>query len=43
MRPVATKWETSRKISFESYKEIYDVQTLSFSIDFWNVEWAISP
>ena len=68
MRPVPTKWETSRKSSFESYKQILDVQTLSFkmiytriaalfrvqnplfpweiplfSIDFWNVQWAISP
>ena len=32
MRPVPTKWETSRKISFESYKQIHDVQTLSFKM-----------
>ena len=70
MRPVPTKWETSRKISFLSYNQIHVAQTLSFkmiyylvmvadffgvqklffpceiplfSIDFWNVQWAISP
>ena len=32
MRPVPTKWETSRKISFESYQQIHDVQTLSFKM-----------
>ena len=32
MRPVPTKWETSRKILFESYKQIRDVQTLSFKM-----------
>ena len=32
MRPVPTKWETSRKISFESYKQILNVQTLSFKM-----------
>ena len=70
LRPVPTKWETSRKISFLSYNQIHVAQTLSFkmiyylvmvadflgvqklffpceiplfSIDFWNVQWAISP
>ena len=69
MRPVLTKWATSRKISFPSYNQIHIVQTLSFKmiyhmswllpylgsktffpweiplflIDFWNVQWAISP
>ena len=32
MRPVPTKWETSRKISFESYKQIHNVQTQSFKM-----------
>ena len=32
MRPVPTKWETSCKISFESYKQIHDVQPLSFQM-----------
>ena len=32
MRPVPTKWETSRKISYESYKQILNVQTLSFKM-----------
>ena len=68
MRPVPTKWETNRKISFPSYNQIHVAQTLSFrmichgcclnwgpktifslwnsfvfSIDFWSVQWAISP
>ena len=34
MRPVPTKWETSRKISFPSYKQIHDVQTLSFKMTY---------
>ena len=29
---VPTKWETSRKIAFESYKQIHSVQTLSFKM-----------
>ena len=32
MRPVPTKWETSRKISFESCKQICGVQILSFKM-----------
>ena len=32
MRPVPTKWETSHKNSFESYKQIHDVQTLNFKM-----------
>ena len=32
LRPLPTKWETSRKISFKSYKQIHDVQTLSFKM-----------
>ena len=32
MRPVPTKWETSRKISFERYKQICYVQTISFKM-----------
>ena len=32
MRPVPTKWETSRKISSESYKQIHDIRTLSFKM-----------
>ena len=32
MRPVPTKWETSRKISFPSYNQIHVVQALSFKM-----------
>ena len=32
MRPVPTKWETGRKISFLSYNQIHVVQTLSFKM-----------
>ena len=32
LRPIPTKWETSRKISFESYWQILDVPTLSFKM-----------
>ena len=32
MRHVPTKWETSRKISFQSYNQIHVVQTLSFKM-----------
>ena len=32
LRPVPTKWETSSKILFDIYKQIHDVQTLSFTM-----------
>ena len=32
MRPVPTKWETSRKISFKSFEQIHNVQTQSFKM-----------
>ena len=35
MRPVPTKWETSRKISFPSYNQIHVVQTLSFKMIYY--------
>ena len=35
LRPIPTKWETSRKISFPSYNQIHVVQTLSFKMIYY--------
>ena len=40
MRPVPTKWETSRKISFSSYNQIHIVQILSFKMIYY-MSWLL--
>ena len=40
MRPVPTKWETSRKISFPSFNQIHVVQTLSFKMIYY-MSWLL--
>ena len=32
LRPIPTKWETSREISSESYEQIHDIRTLSLKM-----------
>ena len=40
LRPVPTKWETSRKISFPSYSQIHVAQTLSFKMIYY-MSWLL--
>ena len=40
MRPVPTKWETGRKISFPSYNQVHVVQTLSFKMIYY-MSWLL--